>query len=246
MAEGLTGWRLHVGAIFPTPVPPRPIREWYQVVPEGIDITTVSLSIQQLTDDNMEDALKGMERAAKQLANFDVDVVYQSGVPPIVARGTPGFANELQDRLEQACGLPCITDMAGVIDAMHSRSMRTVAMATPFRQFINDRLVKYLANEQITVTHDRALGIERNTEIRRLPIPVEYQTARQAFLAAPGRPDGIYIPCGGWGSMHNIEPLEQDLDTTVVTWMNAMIWASMRRCKVAGPIQRFGKLLASL
>src|SRR6266849_1395175 len=88
MAEGLTGWRLPVGAIFPTPVPPRPIREWYEVVPEGIDITTVSLSIQQLTDDNMEEALKGMERAAKQLANFDVDVVYQSGVPPIVARGT--------------------------------------------------------------------------------------------------------------------------------------------------------------
>ena len=126
------------------------------VVPEGIDITTVSLSIQQLTDDNMEEALKGMERAAKQLANFDVDVVYQSGVPPIVARGTPGFANELQDRLEQACGLPCITDMAGVVDAMHSREIRTVAMATPFRQFINDRLVKYLANEQITVTQTEA------------------------------------------------------------------------------------------
>jgi hypothetical protein len=45
MAEGLTGWRLHVGAIFPTPVPPRPIREWYEVVPDGIDITTVSLTI---------------------------------------------------------------------------------------------------------------------------------------------------------------------------------------------------------
>jgi hypothetical protein len=25
------------------------------------------------------------------------------------------------------------------------------------------------------------------------------------------------------GSIHNIELLEQDLDTTVVTWMNAMI-----------------------
>jgi hypothetical protein len=42
MAEGLTGWRLHVGAIFPTPVPPRPIRERYEVVPEGIDSTVVT------------------------------------------------------------------------------------------------------------------------------------------------------------------------------------------------------------
>ena len=66
MAEnGITGWRLQAGVIFPTPVPPRPIRERYQVVPDGVDITTVSLSIQRLTDDNMEVAIQGMERAAK-------------------------------------------------------------------------------------------------------------------------------------------------------------------------------------
>jgi maleate cis-trans isomerase len=246
MGQGITGWRLHVGVIFPTPVPPRPIREWYEVVPEGVDITTVSLTISQLTDDNMEDAIKGMERAAKQLSNFDVDVIFQSGVPPVVARGTPGFANELQTRLEQASGLPAITDMAAVIDAMRDQRIRTAAMATPFRQFINDRLVKYLAQEQIAITANKALGIERNTEIRRLPIPVEYQTARAAFAEAPGKPDALYIPCGGWGSMHNIEPLEEDLDTTVITWMNVMIWSAMKRGKVSGPIEGFGKLLGSL
>jgi maleate cis-trans isomerase len=246
MGEGITGWRLHVGVIFPTPVPPRPIREWYQVVPDGVDITTVSLTIQQLTDDNMDEAINGMERAARQLANFDVDVIFQSGVPPIVARGTPKFAHELQERLSQAAGLPVITDMAAVIDAMHTNNIQTVAMATPFRQFINDRLVKYLAAESIKVTHNKALGIERNTEIRRLPIPVEYRTALQAFIAAPSKPDALYIPCGGWGSMHNIEPLERDLDTIVITWMNVMIWSAMKRAQVKGPIQGFGKLLASL
>jgi maleate cis-trans isomerase len=45
---------------------------------------------------------------------------------------------------------------------------------------------------------------------------------------------------------HNIEPLEQDLDTTVITWMNVTIWASMKRGNVTGPINGFGKLLASL
>ena len=178
MGEGITGWRLHVGVIFPTPIPPRAIREWYEVAPDGVDITCVSLTIQQLTDSDMEDALKGMERAAKQLANFDVEVIYQGGVPPVVARG-PGFANELADRLSQACGLPVITDMSAVIEAMRFLKLRTLAMATPFRQFINDRLVKYLASEQITVAHNNALGIERNTEIRRQPIPVEYNLGAQ-------------------------------------------------------------------
>jgi len=245
MAEGLTGWRLHLGVIFPTPVPPRAVLEFYEAVPDGVDMTTVSLTIQQLSDDDMDEAVKGMERAARQLANFDVDVIYQSGVPPVVRRG-PGFGSELADRLAQASGLPAITDMCSVIDAMRACELKALAMATPFEQFINDRLVDYLASEKIEITHNTALGIKRNVEIRRLPIPVEYNTARRTFLSSARRPDGIYIPCGGWGSIHNIELLEQDLDTTVVTWMNAMIWSAMRRGKVTGPIRGFGRLLASL
>ena len=245
MGIGLTGWRLHVGVIFPTPIPPRAVREWYEVVPDGIDITCVSLTIAQLTDSDMDEAIKGMERAAKQLANFDVEVIYQGGVPPVVVRG-PGFADELADRLSQACGLPVIADMTAVIEAMREMKLRTLAMATPFRSFINERVRKYLASEQITVTHDNALGIERNTEIRRLPIPAEYNLARKTFLECAKRPDGIYIPCGGWGSIRNVDLLERDLDTTVVTWMNAWVWGAMKRGNVSGPIEGYGKLLATL
>ena len=136
--------------------------------------------------------------------------------------------------------------MSSVIDAMRTAKLKTLAMATPFEQFINDRLIQYLAAEKLEITNNTALGIERNVEIRRLPIPVEYTVARKTYLAAATKPDGIYIPCGGWGSIHNIELLEKDLDTTVVTWMNAMIWSSLRRGKVAGAIHGFGKLLASL
>jgi maleate cis-trans isomerase len=123
--------------------------------------------------------------------------------------------------------------------------LRTVAMATPFQQFINDRLVQYLAREGIEVVSNQALGILRNTEIRRLPIPVEYQTAHKAFTSAPSKPDGLYIPCGGWGSVHNVEPLERDLDTTVVTWALAMLWAPMRMKNVVEPLKGFGKLMAA-
>ena len=178
MAEGITGWRLHVGVIFPTPVPPRAVLEFYEAVPEGVDMTTVSLTIRQLSDDDMDEAIKGMERAAKQLASFDVDLIYQSGVPPVVRRGS-GFGEELADRLSQAAGLPAITDMSSVIDAMRTANLKTLAMATPFEQFINDRLIQYLAAEKIEITNNTALGIKRNVEIRRLPIPVEYTVARK-------------------------------------------------------------------
>lgn len=245
MAEGITGWRLHIGAIFPTPVPPRFVREFYQVVPDGVDVTTVSLSVQQLVDDDMEEAIRGMERAARQLASFDVDFVYQLGVPPIVKQG-PGFDKVLADRLSQASGLPATTDMSAVIGAMRHLGLSKLAMATPFEREINERIKRYLAVEGIEIVHMDGLAIRRNTEIRRLPIPVEYNFGRKTFRAAPTRPDGLYVPCGGWGSIHNVALLEKDLRAPVVTWMNAFIWHPMRYLEVAGPISGFGRLLDTL
>lgn len=78
------------------------------------------------------------------------------------------------------------------------------------------------------------------------PIPVEYNLARKTYLECEKRPDGIYIPCGGWGSIRNIDLLERDLDTTVVTWMNAWIWSAFKHGKVSGPIEGHGKRLASI
>ena len=46
--------------------------------------------------------------------------------------------------------------------------------------------------------------------------------------------------------MHNIELLERDLDTMVITWANVMIWSTMRLGKVNAHIEQFGRLLASI
>jgi len=61
--------------------------------------------------------------------------------------------------------------------------------------------------------------------------------ASETYLECPKPPDGIYIPCGGWGSIHSVGLLERDLDTTVITWMNAWLWSAMKRGKVAGSIE---------
>ena len=193
----------------------------------------------------MDDALTGMERAAKQLSNFDVDVIFQSGVPPVVARGA-WLCQRIAGSAGAGLGLS-VHHRHGRRDRRHAREQTAHSRDGDAVPAVHQRPVGEISRHRADHRHhNKALGIERNTEIRRLPIPVEYQTARKAFLEAPGKPDGLYIPCGGWGCMHNIEPLEQDLDTTVITWMNVMIWSAMRRGKVTGPIKGFGKLLASL
>jgi len=119
----MIGWRAHLGAIFPTPIPARVIREFYDVVPEGVDITISSLTIRQLTVEDLEEALGGLDRAAEQMARFEVDLVYFLGVPPVVIKG-PGYDREVIARLERASGKPAGTDIAAVMEAFRTSQPR--------------------------------------------------------------------------------------------------------------------------
>lgn len=241
----MIGWRAHLGAIFPTPVPGRVVREFYEVVPEGVDLTIASLSIKQLSVEEFEEAMAGIDRAAEQMARFEVDLIYHLGVPPVVARG-PGYDREVIARIEKASGRPASTDIAGVMEAFGALGLKRLVMATPFEDEINEQIKKFLAASGFEIVHMKGLGIRKNVEIRKLPIPVEYTFAREVLRESPVEPDGIYIPCGGWGTVHNIRRLEEDLKKPVVTWFQVMIWWALRRAGVREPIKGFGKLLESL
>ncbi len=49
MGVGLTGWRLHVGVIFPTPIPLRAARERYEVMPDALSGACARASLRQKT-----------------------------------------------------------------------------------------------------------------------------------------------------------------------------------------------------
>lgn len=241
----MIGWRMHLGAIFPTPTPGRVIREFYDVVPDGVDITISTLTIRQLSVEDLEGALAGIERAAEQLARFEVDLIYFLGVPPMAIKG-PGYDREVIARIEKASGLPGSTDITGVMQAFRKLSLKKLVMVTPFEDEMNRRIGDFLKPEGFDIIHMKGLQIRRNVDIRKLPVPVEYTFAREAFREAPGEPDGIYIPCGGWGSVYNVQRLENDLGKPVVTWFQAMIWSTLQKMGVREPIRGFGRLLETL
>ena len=241
----MIGWRAHVGGIFPTPVPGRVIREFYEVVPEGVDITTTSLTIRQLSVEDLEEAMVGVDRAAEQLSRFEVDLIYFLGVPPIVIKG-PGYDREVIARIEKVSGRPAGTDITGIMEAFRALSLTRLVMATPFEDEMNERIKKFLGASGFEIVHMKGLQIRKNVDIRKLPIPAEYTLAREVFRESPVEPDGIYIPCGGWGSVHNIQRLEQDLGKPVVTWFQTLVWWTLARSGVRAPIKGFGKLLETL
>ena len=184
------GWRGHLGKIAPAPAAGRVIREFYEVVPEGIDITVASLMVQKVAKKDMDDMMTQVHRAAEVLAEKGVDAIWVGGVPPIVMKPA-GYDLELVKELEKASGVPVSTDVTGVMDAFREMGMTRLVMATPFEEWVNDLIRKYYKPAGFDIVHMRGIPLVHGSERRSLPPQVEYTFARQVFNECEEKVDEI-------------------------------------------------------
>jgi maleate cis-trans isomerase len=64
----MIGWRGHLGKISPAPVTGRVVREFYDVVPDGVDITMAPLTVQKISRESMSDMMNLVGDATELIA----------------------------------------------------------------------------------------------------------------------------------------------------------------------------------
>lgn len=241
----MLGWRGHVGKLSPAPIAGRFVREFYEVVPAGVDITCSDLSVQTISKESMGDMMARVNSATAVMAEKGVDAIYLGGIPPIVMRH-PGYDLEVVAEMERVGGKPACTDMTSVLEAFRELGVQRIAMAAPFEDWVNELIIKYVAASGIEIVNVKGPKLVTSTQRRSLPLEVEYRFAREVCLEAPKQVDAIWIPCGGWGTVHNVARIEDDLGKPVVTWFNSFIWWFLTRMSIREPITGFGTLLRSV
>src|SRR6185312_15273557 len=168
------------------------------------------LTVQKISRQSMDDMLSLVGSATELLAEKGVDAIYLGGVPPIVMRH-PGYDLELVAEMERRGGRPASTDVTGVMDAFRALGIRRLVMAAPFEDWVIELIRKYYGAAGFDIVHMKGMPLVTSTQRRALPLDVEYTFTRQVFEECKEPVDGIYIPCGGWGTVRNVERLEQDL-----------------------------------
>ncbi|MFC1816832.1 hypothetical protein ACFL0M_13075 [Thermodesulfobacteriota bacterium] len=120
-----------------------------------------------------------------------------------------------------------------------------MAIATPYVQERNEALIKYLERSGFEVPAIKGLGITRNLDLTKVPFHASYQLAVEAFRESKGV-EGIYIPCGRWPVVDNIDPLERDLGVPVVSNNLSKVWFGLKSLGIREPIRGYGTLLERL
>jgi len=199
------GWRARIGVVFPSRGDTY-MYEFYRVVPAGVILVPAVIGLFNLTQKELSASYLKYTNATRELAQVGVDVIAITGSPLFQLKG---FGSDLAMIAEvvKDTGIPTLTSVTAEVEALRFLKIKKLVIATPFREEVNDRSAAWFRNAGFEVLNIKGLGIEKNSEIGRLPFYASYRIAKEAFLNAP-QADGIYIACPRWGTVDSIERLE--------------------------------------
>jgi arylmalonate decarboxylase len=234
------GWRARIGLILPSlNVTMEP--ELARLLPAGISVHTARVMTRgKTTPDSYREMAGDVERSAELLETADVDIVaYACTSGSIVEDEEP-----ILERIRQIVKVPAVATAPAVVQALRELGVSSVAVATPYVEFVNEAERKYLEVRGFTVTAIKGLLLGRTEEDRRAigkqPAEVAFRLARE--VDSP-EAQGIFISCTNFATLPIIALLEREAGKPVVTSVQATAWALLRALNIRHKIPGYGILL---
>lgn len=234
------GWRARIGKVTPSRGDSF-MYEFYQLVPKGVVLVSHIVGLSHLTKKEFTAAYLKYLDGARELAQVGVDVITLGGAPLFQLQGFGSEAAMIQE-VEKETGIPTITSVTAVMEAMHFLKMKKLAIVTPYVDEVNQRNASWYRQAGFEVLNIKGVGIQKNSEIARLPFYTPYRLARETFLETPDI-DGIFLDCARWPTIEVIERLEQDMGVPVISSTQAQIWLALRKAHVRESIPGYGALM---
>jgi maleate cis-trans isomerase len=243
LLENGYGWRARIGFLSPGLVDETVSRQFYLMAPAGVTMVRTSLGVGALTTDEISDAVGRAEAAARTLATAHPDCIILGGSPTVVIGGL-GYDTELRDVIEKASGIPSSTAQTAAVEAFRLLGITRLAVVTPFPEPFPTMLNEFLTRSGFSVLAMDSLPVDYR-DLTMSPLRDGYELARRTFAAA-GNADAVYFPGAPFPVADLIEPLEQELQTTVISSMQATLWKGLRMAGATDAVIRgYGRLLGT-
>lgn len=187
-----------------------------------------------------------VEEAANYLALAKVEVIAYGFTTGSFYRGI-AYSKQLEERIQKAAGVPGVTPATAIVDALHYFGAKKLSVATPYPEWNNAMLLRYLDETGFDVLNLEGDPRPASVAIRE-PMWDQVPESIVEFAAKACLPeaDVLLCPCTAWRVLEVVEELEQRLGIPVVTANQTAIWATFCKLGILRPIHGFGRLLESL
>ena len=232
------GARGSIGHVCPSIPLDMILNEVQRMLPEDVMMVYSSLHVQQLRQEDFDRALSLLDEAVRHMVDGEADCIVVGGGPVVTAIGSD---EGVVERTKEISHVPSISTTGAMLAGLDSFGATKVAVATPYPEERNVLLAKYLEARGYEVVGMRGLGIERASEIARLPFETPYELAVEVAKAAPDA-DAMYIPCARFPIVRSIDAIEAEAGIPVVTSTQAMVWWGLRTIDAGDGVPGHGRL----
>lgn len=198
---------MHLGLVIPSSntVMEKELSEYVTVHSTRIPLTTVDeLSLKKMN--------KELVKAVTLITDSNPDV--------IVYGCTSG---SFVEAVEMVTTIPAVTASQAVVSALKTLKAKTVSVATPYTDEINQKEKAFLKSHGISMVDMKGLNLLTNTDIGKQPPEVVYNLAKSLKRA-----DVIFISCTNFQTFAILRELEEDLNIPVVSSNSAVLWRALQ------------------
>jgi maleate cis-trans isomerase len=217
------------------------------VVPRSVTVhgQRLWLTNDALGPEGMDRMNAEIESGARYLATARVDVIAYGCTTGSFYRG-PGGDQEMIEAIQRIAGVPAVATSPSVVAALRSFGARRISVATPYPEWNNQQLRRYLEAmgfEVLNVEAEPAAARSGNQGINDQDPAV---IADFASRACRPEADALLCSCTAWRSVEAVDEIERRTGKPVVTSNQSSLWASLRALGISERITGFGRLLAGL
>jgi maleate isomerase len=209
--------------------------DFYAMAPDGVSTHTARMMLSDVTPDSLKSMAEDAVNAAKLLSTAGVDVIVYGCTSGSLLKGVEWEAS-LVKRLQNATGIPTITTVGAVVEALKVVSATKVAVVTPYIDELNSLEKVFLEANGFSVASIRGLGYTDNLAIGKVS-PGEIH----GLIDLSSETDCLFISCTNLPVVGMIQELESKYNVPVVTSNQASLWLALRSLGL-GPVEGYGSL----
>lgn len=217
--------------------------QFYRMAPPGVTMVRTSLELKDVTVAEVNNALARTETASKVLGKYKPDCICFGGSPTVAVPGH-GSDKTIVEQIEKASGCKAFSAQAAAIEALQRHGAKRLALATPFPDDVNALVKVFLEKSGFEILSIRGLGV-RYTQLTMAPLQKNWDLGVQVFHEAKNA-DALYFPGAPQPCVDNIEGLERELGTFVISSLQASMWKALSIIGYKTPVPGYGKLLRDL
>ncbi len=244
-------WRARIGLIKPTHRG-KSFAFWYKHAPDGVEIVPTFIGFRTGERHKFVTGFERAEQLAMDLKEVGCHIITISGSPPFLIKGLD-FERQFAADLSRKTGLPIVTAVEPHAIALKAMGVRKVALATYYRDELNQAIVNYFSRFGLESVVMPGLDFSGKSEdLYATPLMAldevsymdVYRHCKRGLLQSGASVDAIYINGGGWDAAPAIELLERDLKVKVVWAIAAEMWLTYHKLAISNRITGFGSLLS--